>query len=129
MFKQFQERHANLRKRHWRNNLALALLAALGNVGAYAYIIFTAFQRTISIGSVSLYLSAVGQINNNIHLLVWSLSTMFEGNLFIRNLFDFLELKPTMELPKVDTVKDPPECLQTGIQFNSVCLNILTTSA
>jgi ATP-binding cassette subfamily B protein len=119
-FRQFQSRHEKLRKEHWRNNVLLATVSAFGNVGAYAYIVMTALKGAISIGSISLYMSAVSQISNNLHALMWALGSLFEGNLFINNLFEFLELAPTMSLPEPKDALATPEKLQEGICFSQV---------
>lgn len=92
-FGEYQKRRANLRLTHWRNNILLSILAATGMVASYGYVIYRAIGQSISIGSLSLYLGAITQVQFSLETIIWSLARLYEANLYINNLFEFLALK------------------------------------
>ncbi|MCW5824773.1 MAG: ABC transporter ATP-binding protein [Cyanobacteria bacterium TGS_CYA1] len=92
-FGEYQKRRASLRLTHWRNNILLSVLAATGMVASYGYVIYRAIGQSISIGSLSLYLGAITQVQFSLETIIWSLARLYEANLYINNLFEFLALK------------------------------------
>ncbi|MDX2107597.1 MAG: ABC transporter ATP-binding protein [Candidatus Melainabacteria bacterium] len=92
-FGEYQKRRASLRFKHWRNNILLSVLAATGMVASYGYVIYRAIGQSISIGSLSLYLGAITQVQFSLETIIWSLARLYEANLYINNLFEFLALK------------------------------------
>ncbi|HEY9713424.1 MAG TPA: ABC transporter ATP-binding protein, partial [Chroococcales cyanobacterium] len=50
----------------------------------------------------------------------WSMSMLYEGNLFVTNLFEFLELPHTMKILPNDQTTAVPAKLKEGIRFESV---------
>lgn len=96
-FKDFQERRSKLRKSHWRNNISLAMLAALGTAGAYGYVILRALSQSITIGSLSLYLSAITQVQFALETIIWAVARLYESNLFVNNVFEFLAIDEASE--------------------------------
>lgn len=106
-FNEYQKRRANLRLTHWRNNILLSILAAIGMVSAYGYVVYRAVGQSISIGSLSLYLGAITQVQFSLETIIWSLARLYEANLYINNLFEFLGLKePAVENSQSATIEE-----------------------
>jgi ATP-binding cassette, subfamily B, bacterial len=119
-FDQFQERHARLRWSHWRTNCILANVSAVGLVGAYAYIMLRALANTISLGSLTLYMSATTQIEYGLNTIIWAIAQLYQGNLFINNMFEFLEIPLPIVLAPADKAHFVSGNLRQGITFEHV---------
>ncbi len=119
-FVEFRNAHAKMRFRHWIINFFLANVAAIGLVVSYAWIVFSAFKNIISLGSLSLYLSATTQVEFQLETIIWSLSQLYQGNLFINNMFDFLNVTSPVVLASAGEAKVVPAKLAEGIRFENV---------
>jgi len=86
--------------------------------GSFAFIAWQAFRGLITIGGMVMYFQAFQKGLGYLRNLLGSLADLYEGNLFLSNLFDFLDIEPS--------VVDPPEPerfpspLLDGIAFNNV---------
>ncbi len=102
---------------------ALANFLAQGFAGIlifaiYSFIIYQTLQGVLRLGDLVLYYQALQRGQLNINGLLTGVSGLYEDNLFLTNLYEFLDLKPTI----VDPI-DPklfPETIKTGIVFNQV---------
>jgi ATP-binding cassette subfamily B protein/ATP-binding cassette subfamily C protein len=119
-FSEFQTSHAKLRRRHWLINFLLANLSAIGLVASYAYIVLSALASRISLGSLSLYLGATTQVEYQLEAIIWSMAQLYQGNLFINNMFEFLEIPAPMTLAPHGTAVIVPSKLLKGVEFEHV---------
>ncbi len=119
-FSEFQKSHAKMRSRHWLMNFILANVAALGLVASYSYVVFSALRNIISLGSLSMYLTATTQIEMQLESIIWALAQLYQGNLFINNMFEFLEVQSPVVLAAADRAKAVPAKLKEGIRFENV---------
>jgi ATP-binding cassette subfamily B protein len=119
-FNAFHERHSKLRSTQWRTNVILAAVAAAGIAGAYAYVLYCALGGYISLGSLTLYLTAASQVENSLQSIIWSASMMYEGNLFANDLFKFTDLKPSMVVAPPELAHKLDGKLKEGIEFRDV---------
>ena len=69
--------------------------------GSFAFIAWQAFSGLITIGGMVMYFQAFQKGLGYLRELLGSLAGLYEGNLFLSNLFDFLDIK--------SSVVDPPE--------------------
>jgi ATP-binding cassette, subfamily B, bacterial len=99
MFREFHTQHTQVRVRQCRQNMLLGGLGTLADVGAYSFLALRTLGGAMSIGSFYFYSSVLAQVQSQLGSLVWSISTLYEDNLFLDNLFAFLDLKPTMVPP------------------------------
>jgi ATP-binding cassette, subfamily B, bacterial len=86
------------RTRAARTSMALSLLAALGISGAFAYVIHQAQQGRVTLGDLSLYTGALLQANSAALGVVGALAMLHETLPYMRELFGFLDGKPTMSI-------------------------------
>lgn len=120
IFDQFQKSHAKLRSKHWLINFVLANVAAVGLVLSYSYVVFSALKNIITLGSLSMYLTATTQIEFQLEAIIWSMAQLYQGNLFINNMFDFLEVtSPVVHAPVGEARMVPPKLIE-GIRFENV---------
>lgn len=106
LFEQFRAGLHHLRLAHWGWNSFLGLLSTLASVIAYAYLVLLTLNHQLSLGSLTFYLSLVGQFQNSLSILISQAASVYEGNLFVAHLFNFLKLRPTMDMPVTENVTE-----------------------
>lgn len=119
----FDAYHARLgreRTRHWAMAVALAVLSAGAMLLGYASVALSAITGQITLGSFLLYTTALYVVRDNLYGMVWQVSSLYEGNLFIRHLFEFLDLPLTLTTPAPGTGSPVPRPLRTGIELRGV---------
>jgi ATP-binding cassette subfamily B protein len=119
-FNEFFERHNKLRRDHWRNNLVLSSLSAIGTAGAFIFVALAALAQVITVGSYTLYVAAIDRLRYGLQGVLHCLSGLYEANLFAKNLFDFLEIHPTMELVPPEFAQNVPASKACSIEFRNV---------
>jgi ATP-binding cassette subfamily B protein len=119
-FDAFHQRHRALRLDQWRANSGLAALAAAGTALAYGYIVLQGLDGRLTAGALALYVGAVPQVQAGLGLVVGQLAGLYEGNLFLAHLFDFLEMRPAMAVPAPEAARALPARLAQGVEFRAV---------
>ena len=123
------ERYATLSQRFYEENrnlsvrrgLVSALLSILGTIGyyaAYVIILLHAVSGEITIGMLTFLAASFGRGRDVIQSLLMSASNVFEQALYLRDLFVFLEMQPTIESPP--NARRVPEKIQSGFVFEDV---------
>jgi ATP-binding cassette subfamily B protein len=84
----------------------------------FGLIIYQTIQGILLLGDLVLYYQALQRGQNNLKATLTSLSGLYEDNLFLANLYEFLDLKPRVVEPEEPKVL--PLTLQQGIVFNNV---------
>ena len=74
----------------------LGLIATLGSYCSHAWIVWHTVQGKISLGDMTLYLTIFRQGQSTFQAILSGVGSIYENNLFMANLFDFLGLKPQM---------------------------------
>ncbi len=124
-----RERFSEIRERlrrerlalNWRyawQNFAVQAGAALAALAAYALFAYRAIEGTISLGDLMMYYQGFGQAVGALRGVLDIMARLYEDNLFLTNLFDFLALEPQVVDPP-----DPesfPSPLRQGIVFDRV---------
>ncbi|MBE9205420.1 ABC transporter ATP-binding protein [Nostoc sp. LEGE 06077] len=107
-------------------NFAAEAIAGILIFAIYALIIYQAINGVLRLGDLVLYYQALQRGQNDIKSLLANISALYEDNLFLGNLYEFLDLKPRL----VDSVnpKPIPRPMQTGIVFNDVSFQYSTTT-
>jgi len=96
----------------------LSFLSVANYIGVYAYIIYRTINKVISLGDLTLYSGAFSQCQARFSGIITNFASLYENNLFIRNLFTFLNLEPKIVAPLLP--KDPGDYIQEGITFKNV---------
>jgi ATP-binding cassette, subfamily B, bacterial len=123
------DRYATLAQRYYDENkrlsvrkgvvsALLSIVGTLGYYGAYATILLRAVAGAISIGTLTFLAAAFGRSRDLIQRLLLSASDIYEQSLYLRDLFVFFEMVPTIRshpgAPRV------PQPIRTGFVFEDV---------
>lgn len=93
------------------------VVASAGYYVAYGWIIWQTVAGVITIGGMTFYLTLFRQSQSVVQTLFANLSQLYEGGLFLTNLFDFLALEPRMREGRNLSVPRP---IRWGIEFRNV---------
>jgi len=91
---------------------------ALAVLGSYAFIAYRTVQGVITLGNLVMYYQAFQRGQGYLRGLLSGLAGLYEDNLFLSNLYEFLDLKPKVVEPLHP--KPVPRTMQTGIVFDHV---------
>ncbi|BAY16330.1 ABC transporter, ATP-binding/permease protein [Nostoc sp. HK-01] len=107
-------------------NFAAEAIAGILIFAIYALIIYQAINGVLRLGDLVLYYQALQRGQNDIKSLLANISALYEDNLFLGNLYEFLDLKPRLIDPV--NAKPIPRPMQTGIVFHDVSFQYSTTT-
>lgn len=92
--------------------------AAVAVFGAYAFIAYRAVSGAITLGDLVMVFGAFQRGQEFLRQLLRGIASLYEDNLFLTNLYEFLDLKRTLAEP---THPQPVPCpLRRGIVFERV---------
>ena len=125
----FSEEYRQIRRRLYKEKLSIStkrslaffLSQAFAGViifAVFAYIIYQTVRGVLLLGDLVLYYQALQRGQNNLRLTLSNLSGLYEDNLFLANLYEFLDLKPRIVDPV--TPKTIPPKMNRGIEFRNV---------
>lgn len=125
----FSRRFRQLRQQLYRESLQIAtkrslqslvtqVSATLAVYGSYAFIAYQTLQGTFTVGTLVMYYQAFQRGQDALRGVLNSLAGLYEDNLFLFNLQEFLESKPKVIEPSHPT--PIPKLKQKGIQFHHV---------
>jgi ATP-binding cassette subfamily B protein len=123
------EKYATLSQRFYEENrdlsirrgLVSALLSILGTIGyyaAYVIILIHAVRGEITIGMLTFLAASFGRGRDVIQSILLSASNVFEQALYLRDLFVFLDMQPTIESPP--NARTVPAKIRSGFAFEDV---------
>lgn len=133
----FSQQFSHLRRQIYKERLGIATRRSLANFAAqasagilmfaaYAFIVYQTIFGILRLGDLVLYHQAFQRGQNALKGLLASLSGLYEDNLFLANLYEFLDLKPKV-VESLDALPIP-EPMQTGIVFDHVSFQYATTT-
>ena len=109
-----EDRDLTVRRGLWGYGLGLVGTAAF--YGAYAWIAFSAVQGEISVGDMTMYLLVFKQGQSAFSAILSAIGGMYEDNLYVSNLYEFLEEPRVVPEGQATTGPDPAD----GIRFEDV---------
>jgi ATP-binding cassette subfamily B protein len=86
--------------------------------GSYAFIAYRTVQGAITLGDLVMYYQAFQRGQGFLQEMLGGLAGLYEDNLFLSNLYEFLDLKPKVVEPHHP--RPVPQPIQTGIVFDHV---------
>ena len=114
----FYEENRDLSVRRGVVSALLSVLGTVGYYGAYVVILIRAVKGDITIGTLTFLAASFGRGRDVIQNILLSASNVYEQALYLRDLFVFLDMRPTIEsLPNARTVSTP---IRTGFVFENV---------
>ena len=109
-----EDRALTLRREFW--GLLLALLGTITLYGAYAWIVMSAIGLAITLGEMTMYLVLFRQGQSAVAAGLGSVGGMYEDNLYLTNLYEYLEQAP---VGRDGTATEGPDPLD-GVRFEHV---------
>ncbi len=85
-----EDRNLTIQKGFW--GYLLGILGTIAFYGAYAWMVMEAIRGTISLGEMTMYLLLFRQGQSTFSSALTSIGGMYEDNLYLANLYEFLEL-------------------------------------
>lgn len=99
-------------------DLATQAVALTAVFGSLAFIAIQALDGTITLGSMVMYFGAVQQGQSFLSSFMSNLARLYESNLFLTNLHEFLQLERRVKEPP--RPKSVPRPIEKGISFENV---------
>lgn len=94
----FQE-HKKIVVRRYLAGFGWGGLTTLANSGIYIYVALRAVTGAITVGSLTMYTQAAMQVGSSFQGLLNDLSGIYENNLFVSTLYEFLDYRPRILSP------------------------------
>ena len=109
-----EEKKLTIRRDSW--GFALGLLSSLAFYGAYVWVALSAINGAISLGDMTMYLLVFKQGQSAVSAMLSSIGGMYEDNLYLSNLYGFMEEPMLGTAGTLKAGRDPGR----GIQFDHV---------
>lgn len=109
-----EDRALTLRRESW--GLLLTLIGTVALYGAYIWIVIAAINLTITIGAMTMYLALFRQGQGAVSAGLGSVGGMYEDNLYLTNLYEYLEQAPEQVRGQAPAGPDPAD----GVRFDHV---------
>lgn len=114
----FYEENKRLSIRKGLVSTALSMVGTLGYYGAYVHILWRAVAGAISLGTLTFLAATFARSRDLIQRLLSGASEIYEQSLYLKDLFDFFAMRPTItsapDAPRV------PEPIREGFRFEDV---------
>lgn len=109
-----EDRNLTLRRGFW--GYVLGLLSSLAFYGTYAWIAIAAIAGSITLGDMTMYLMVFRQGQSSFSATLSAIGGMYEDNLYLSNLYEFLE----QEIPQAEGTATRGPIPQDGVRFQNV---------
>jgi ATP-binding cassette subfamily B protein len=118
-----EDRALTLRRESW--GMVLTLLGTAALYAAYAWIAVAAIQTSITLGEMTMYLLLFRQGQAAISASLGSIGGMYEDNLYLTNLYEYLEQTPAYRWGSGERGPNPED----GVRFEHVSFTYPGASA
>lgn len=109
-----EDRNLTIRRDVW--GFVLGVVSNTALYGAYAWTVWSAMQSSISLGEMTMYLLLFKQGQSAVSAMLSAIGGMYEDNLYLSNLYEYLEQPPEVLGGQLVTGPNP----ERGIEFESV---------
>jgi ATP-binding cassette subfamily B protein len=116
IFESFYEDNRRLAIHRALHGTLVGVVPSVAFYGAYAYVVFRALAGFLSVGGLSLIVSAFSRSRDIMENLVGQFVDASEQALYLRDLFEFLDARPT--LPQGS--RPAPKPARIGFEFRNV---------
>jgi len=114
----FYEENRSLSIRRGAISAVLSILGTIGYYAAYVVVLLSAVRGEITIGTLTFLAASFSRGRDIIQGILMSASNVYEQALYLRDLFVFLDMRPTIESPP--NARPVPAKIQTGFVFENV---------
>ena len=109
-----EDRALTIRRDTW--GFLLGLVASVAFYGAYAWIVLATIYGRITLGAMTMYLVLFRQGQSAVSAILTAISGMYEDNLYLSNLYDYLEQPVPVRRGSSPKGPDP----ERGLEFEHV---------
>ena len=114
----FYEENKRLSIRKAIVSTGLSIIGTAGYYGAYAIILMRAVLGGISIGSLTFLAGSFSRSRDLIQRLLFGATDIYQQSLYLKDLFDFFEMKPSITSPP--GARQVPARIREGFVFEDV---------
>jgi len=114
----FYEANKRLSIRKAIVSTGLSIIGTAGYYGAYAIILMRAVLGDISIGSLTFLAGSFSRSRDLIQRLLFGATDIYQQSLYLKDLFDFFEMKPSITSPP--GARQVPARIREGFVFEDV---------
>lgn len=118
LFTRFYQEDLAIARRRTVAGLGWGMLSNLAYYGSYAWIVLRTVAGRITLGDMTMFLSIFRQSQSSIRSLLDSLNRLYESNLYLDNLMEYLKLQPVLVAPENGLIAPAP--IRQGIEFRHV---------
>ncbi len=118
LFTEFMEEDNSISRRNTFASLGWGMLTNLAYYGSYIWVIIRTITKVITLGDMTMFLSVFRQSQRAVMSLLESFSRLYENNLYLDNLLDFLKIEPALVSPENGKIAPAP--ILQGIHFQNV---------
>ena len=118
LFERYYAENRGLVVRRYLAGAAWSLVTVLANGVTFLYVVVRALAGRLSVGDVTLFFQAAGGIQDASQRVLGGLQTMHEHQLYLRSLFEVLDLQPNVVAPPHPVPIRRP--FREGIEFREV---------
>jgi len=106
-------------ERRWAfAGLAAQIVGVAGVFGVYSFVAVRTFQGLLTVGDLVMFFQAIQRASGYLEGLGWSVSNLYESNLFLTTLNEFMAIRS--KLPEAVQPRPFPSSLGQGITFERV---------
>ena len=114
----FYKENRALVKRRYLMGFAWGSLSIIVTSATFLYVALSTIAGRLTLGDLTFYSQAVGQVQGSLSAILGGLSEMYENSLYLSNLYDFLDYTPKIRnTPEAVPLKLP---LRQGLEFRNV---------
>ena len=125
LFMGFYQEDRAIAERRTIAGLGWGLLSTLVYYGSYAWIVLRTVTGLITLGDMTMFLSVFRQSQHSVRSLLDSVNRLYESNLYLDNLVDYLALEPLQATSH--NVLPAPAPIRQGIEFRNVSFKYPST--
>jgi ATP-binding cassette subfamily B protein len=114
----FYEENKRLSVRKGIIATGLSFVGTLGYYGAYVIILARAVAGTITLGSLTFLAASFARSRDLIQRLLFGASDIYQQGLYLKDMFDFFEMKPT--ITSQPGAREVPQPIREGFVFENV---------
>ena len=114
----FYDENKTLSVRKMIISTALSVIGTLGYYAAYAIILLRAVSGSISLGSLTFLAGSFARSRDLIQRLLMSASDIYEQSLYLKDMFDFFAMQPT--ITSLVGARPVPAHIREGFVFDDV---------
>ena len=118
LFTEFMDEDNAIARRNTFASLGWGMLTNLAYYGSYIWVIIRTITKAITLGDMTMFLSVFRQSQRAVMSLLESFSRLYENNLYLDNLLDFLKIEPALVSPENGKIAPAP--ILEGIHFQNV---------